>query len=210
MQLTWRGDLAGDDPAECSPDSDLVFVQRAQADARNFAPLYERYAPVVYHYCLRRLTDRELAADATSVVFVKAITALPGFRPDPRREGSTFRSWLFAIAHNVIVDTHRRYRPHRSLDTDLAMHGDRFVSPVTGPEEHALNIEAARIVHHALGHLPERQRRVVELRLAGLSGAEIAAALGMTGSAVKSAQYRAYATLRTILSDDLLTSERTK
>jgi len=210
MQLSWQGTIAGDDPAGDAGGSDLALVRRAQDDIQAFAPLYERYAPVVYHYCVRRLTNPEAAADATSAVFVKAIAALPTFRPDPRREGSTFRSWLFAIAHNVVVDAHRRHRPQRSLDTDIAAHGDRYVSPATGPEEHAIELDATRTLNNALRHLPERQRRVVELRLAGLSGAEIASALDMTESAVKSAQYRAYGTLRTILNDDLYAPEATR
>jgi len=207
MQLSWQGTIAGDEPAEDAADGDLVLVRRAQADIEAFAPLYERYALVVYHYCLRRLTNPEAAADATSAVFVKAIAALPRFRPDPRREGSTFRSWLFSIAHNVVVDTHRRHRPHRSLDSDIATNGDRYVSPAKGPEDHAIGLDASRVVQDALNRLPERQRQVVELRLAGLSGAEIGSALGMTESAVKSAQYRAYGTLRTILNDDLFAPE---
>jgi DNA-directed RNA polymerase specialized sigma24 family protein len=39
----------------------------------------------------------------------------------------------------------------------------------------------------------------VELRLAGLSTAETAAALGISVSATKSLQFRAYRTLRTLL-----------
>jgi RNA polymerase sigma-70 factor (ECF subfamily) len=208
MQLSWQGTISGNESAGDAAEGDLDLVRRAQTDIQAFAPLYARYAPVVYHYCLRRMSNPDVAADATSVVFVKAISALPKFRPDPRREGSTFRSWLFAIAHNVVVDAHRRFRPDRSLDSDIATRGDRYVSSSPGPEDHAIWVDASRVVRDALAHLPERQRRVVELRLAGLSGAEIAGALGMTGSAVKSAQFRAYGTLRTILSDDLFAPER--
>jgi RNA polymerase sigma-70 factor (ECF subfamily) len=186
------------------PDGDVALVRAAQVDLRAFAPLYERYAPIVYHYCLRRLSHAEVAADATSLVFTRAVAALPRFRPDPGREGSTFRSWLFTIAHNVVVDQHRRHRPTTSLDEPGTIDtiGATLVSPYVTPEEHALLQDAADRVHHWLDHLPERQRHIVELRLAGLTGEEIARTLGMSLSAVKSAQFRAYATLRTVISGD--------
>jgi RNA polymerase sigma-70 factor (ECF subfamily) len=50
-----------------------------------------------------------------------------------------------------------------------------------------------------LGHLPDDQRRILELRLAGLSGPETAAALGKTHGAVKIAQHRAFTRLRGLL-----------
>lgn len=187
---------------------DLAIVARAQRDPAAFAPLYLRYEPVVRGYCQRRLGDPEVAADATSRVFIRVLQALPDFRPDPSRNGSTFRSWLFTIAHNVVVDTHRRTRKHPSLDQPGVVRDGQpiaeslaLVDPAALPEDVALANEAARQLHEVLTQLPDRQRQIVELRLAGLSGDEIAATLGTSLSAVKSAQFRAYATMRTLLDD---------
>lgn len=187
-----------------SQDTDLAHVLAAQQDLRAFAPLYERYHPIVYHYCLRRLSNPEAAADAASLVFIRAVAALNRFRPDPKREGSTFRSWLFTIAHNVVVDQHRRARPAVSLDQQIGSEtiGSTLVSTYVTPEEHALLQDDAGRVHRWLEHLPDRQRTIVELRLAGLSGEEIAQSLGMSLSAIKSAQFRAYTTLRSIIPGD--------
>lgn len=188
-----------------SQDGDFDLVLAAQHDLRYFAPLYERYHPIVYHYCLRRLSHPEGAADATSIVFTRAIAGLPRFRPDPKRQGSTFRSWLFTIAHNVIVDQYRRHRPTMSLNETGTTESieDPLVSSYVTPEDHALLQEDAARVRTWLGHLSERQRNIVELRLAGLSSEEIARTLDMSLSAIKSAQFRAYTTLRTIISGDL-------
>jgi RNA polymerase sigma-70 factor (ECF subfamily) len=205
MQLTWQERL---DDASATGDvreqaaGDLAIVRLAQADPRAFAPLYEHYAPIVFHYCLRRLSHREAAADATATVFTKALGGLPRFRPDPRREGSTFRSWLFTIAHNVVIDVRRRRRDHLSLDADNASSAANLIDQGASPEDYAVAGDAARRVRTLLERLPERHRAIVELRLAGLSGSEIAATLGMTESAVKSAQFRAYGTLRTLLAND--------
>ncbi len=64
----------------------------------------------VYRYCYRSLSNREAAEDATSLVFSRALAALPGC--DPR----SFRSWLFAIAHNTLANTVRDRRITASLD----------------------------------------------------------------------------------------------
>ena len=80
-------------------DVDAAIVMAAQRDLRAFAPLYEKYFDSVYGYCLRSLRDSEAAADAASQTFAKAMKALPKYK------AWSFRSWLFSIAHNVIVDS---------------------------------------------------------------------------------------------------------
>ncbi|MGB3307661.1 MAG: sigma-70 family RNA polymerase sigma factor [Thermomicrobiales bacterium] len=192
-------------PGRNTVPDELRIVAQAQTDPIAFAPLYKHYFPIVLGYCQRRLGDREIAADATSQVFIRALNALPNFRSDPSRPGSTFRSWLFTIAHNIVVDTHRRDRKHRSLDapgrggTQPLAESPALIDPARSPEEHAVAADTRRQVRRMLARLPERQRQIVEFRLAGLTGAEIAEALGMSLSAVKSAQFRAYGTLRELL-----------
>jgi RNA polymerase sigma-70 factor (ECF subfamily) len=202
-----------ENPTHHGAPDDLAVILAAQRDPAAFAPLYERYASAINGYCLRRLGDQEAAADATSQIFVRALQRLETFRPSPAST-STVRSWLFAIAHNTVVDTHRRnvFRLHRSLDRpardpsgsrDGPSSGERLAATdhAADPEEQALARETIDRVRQALTHLPERQRQVVELRLAGLTGAEIAAVLGMTLGAVKAAQFRAFGTLRPLLDD---------
>lgn len=99
-------------------DEDLAIVARAQRDPAAFAPLYQRYEPIVRGYCQRRLGDPEVAADATSRVFIRVLQALPNFRPDPSRSGSTFRSWLsplpttsWWIPTAAIENTHHSTNP---------------------------------------------------------------------------------------------------
>lgn len=80
---------------------EATLVARAKEDRRAFAPLYHRYIDPVYRYCNRCLGDRQQAEDATSLIFTKALAAIDTCRDDAF-------PWLFAIAHNVIVDARRR------------------------------------------------------------------------------------------------------
>jgi len=168
---------------------DELHVRAAQLNPHAFAPLYEAYFKPVYGYCARLLRDPQAAADATSETFVRALKALPKY------QARSFRSWLFTIAHHVVIDMTRRRKPTTALD-DAGELTDRDPSP----EEWYLTRESDRRVVQLLGHLPGNQRQIVELRIAGLRSQEIADVLGISVGAVRTAQYRAHARLRELLS----------
>ena len=178
---------------------DARLVRQAQADARAFAPLYGRYADPVYRYCYRKLGDPDLAADATAQVFVQALAALPGYRP----QGNVFRAWLFTIAHNVIVDHFRARRPVAPIAA--AAH---LPTAEPSPEDTLLRQETGSTVRALLATLPAEQRQILELRLAGLTGSEIASVLGRSPGAVRVAQVRAIARLRETLAASDAAQER--
>jgi RNA polymerase sigma-70 factor (ECF subfamily) len=170
---------------------DEALVAAAVGDRAAFAPLYRRYVDPVYRYC-RRLGSREAAEDATSLIFAKALAALPVYRP----RGQTFRSWLFAIAHNVVIDVVRARRPEAPVELALAI-----AAPDLGPEESALAAEARETAYGLLAGMTPEQRRMLELRLAGLTTAEIARALDLSPGAVRAIQFRAAVKLRARFGD---------
>lgn len=176
-------------------DPEHAEILHAQRDPHAFAPLYQRYVDAVFGYCYRRTSDQEAAADLTSQIFARALAALPRYQPQAR-EG-TFRSWLFSIAHNLVIDDHRTRRDHHPLDR---IEEPRDTTP--SPEDQVIASEDRQALARAIASLTASQRQVVELRLAGLTGPEIAAVLRMRLPAVKSAQFRAYARLRDLLEPD--------
>lgn len=189
----------GDAYADDQGDHAIHRAQLTAAleDPAAFAPLYERYKADIYYYCFRRLGHPEEAADATSQIFVKVLRALPTYRIAPAHSGSAFRAWLYSIAQTTVIDLHRRRRPMDSLDTDGMVDWPVVAPDATHVIEDELVLgEDRRFVLGLLQRLPERQRRIMDLRLAGLSGQEIAEAMDVTLSAVKSAQFRAVRTLR--------------
>lgn len=196
--LTLRSPLASDDDAErdaaARADDDAALVASAQRDYAAFGPLYDRYAEPVYRYCYRRMGSHEAAADATSQTFLKALAALPRYR------AGSFRGWLFAIAANVVTDVHRR-RGVGLFTSDPSL-VEAVVDRAPGPEAVALAAEERQSVGDLLARLTPEQRHVVELRLAGLTGPEIATALGISIAAVRSSQFRAYTRLRRWLEPD--------
>ena len=171
-------------------DDEADLVAAARSDRRAFGPLYRRYVDPVYRYCYRRLGTREAAEDAAAQVFAQALAGLPRLGEQP------FRAWLFAIAHNVVADAQRARRPTAPLAA-----AETLADWGPGPEDQAILAEAGRTIRALLARLPEEQRRLLELRLAGLTDAEIARVLGRSHGAVRTAQYRAVLRLRELRRD---------
>lgn len=171
-------------------DADDELVALAQLNTHAFAELYRRYLDPVHQYCYRRLGTREAAEDATSQIFIQALAGLPKYVPN---RGS-FRSWLFTIAHNVVIDHYRKTRPD-GWDIEAFEMVDRGPTP----DELAITAESTRSLNSAIAELPERQRQVVALRLAGLQSREIADVLGCNSRAVDVTQFRAVTRLRVLM-----------
>lgn len=169
-------------------DDDLAALAGGRPEA--IGVLYERYVDAIYAFCARRLGSREAAEDAAGLVFLRMVDALPAYRPSGR-----FRAWLFTIAFRIVADVHRARRPVAPLGDA----GDAIADPSPGPERAAVEAETVSAVRAAMRRLPDDQRAIVELRLAGLTGPEIAQVVGRSLPAVKFAQFRAYQRLRGLL-----------
>jgi RNA polymerase sigma-70 factor, ECF subfamily len=179
--------------------TDDQLVAAAQQALPAFEHLYRRYVNDVYRFCYRRLGAEADAADATSVVFTRALTNIKGC------QAHSFRPWLFTIARNVVTDHYRSARPVEAL-TDAYELPDRAVSP----EEHAIRGDERRSLEVALAHLTDDQRSIIELRLAGLSAQEIATALGKSRNAIDQMQYRAVSRLRALLNPPAMKLEEAR
>lgn len=172
-------------------DREAVSPGEADARARAFALLYDELFDPVYRYCRIRIADPSDAEDMAAAIFARAFAAYP-----PAKQEST-RSWLFAIAHNMIANHYRSREQHRRiapLDDTL-----QITDPGALPDQLVIAADERHSVQTALSELTGDQRRVVELRLAGLTGPEIAGVLGRSHAAVKMLQLRAIERLRLIL-----------
>ena len=160
-------------------DPDLVDVLAAQADRAAFATLYRRYLDRVYGYAFYQLGDHHDAEDVTERTFLAALRALPDFRD----QGSTFRAWLFRIAHNTVANAHRSRARRRAEPLP-----DWFErpSPDADPARLVAMADELREVRHAIERMPDDRRQVILLRFVDeLSTAEIAAVLDRTPGAVR-------------------------
>lgn len=152
-----------------------------------FARVYEEHVWRVYGFLGYRLRDRETTEDLTQLTFERALRAWP--RYDARR--ASVQTWLLAIACHALIDYERR---PRAVLADL----DALeLPPVAGPEE---RFSGSAELTEALDALGEREREVLALRYGGdLSGADVAALLGLSVANVQQISSRALRKLREVL-----------
>lgn len=186
MTAFWRRLRAVSDTPGGRDEPDAVLVARAQRDRDAFAPLYLRYLDEIARFCYLRLGDHEAARDAAQQVFAQALAALPRYQ-----ERDQFRAWLYTIARHVLANQARRRPLTSTLEAAL-----ETVDPGLPPEELASAAFERRALLAAVSRLPDDQRTAVELRLAGLTGPEVAAAMGRSHDAVKKLHLRALERLR--------------
>lgn len=160
----------------------------AQADAAwALRRLFDWLAPPVTGY-LRGQGAPDPDGMANDV-FLRVFTNLRFFEGSEER----FRSWVFAIAHNLLVDERRR-EARRPRPANVAVDEQQWAGST---EAEALSRLGAERVERLLGELSPDQRDVLLLRIvADLTVEQVAQALGKPAGAVKQLQRRGLATLR--------------
>ena len=148
----------------------------AKGDTQAFDELYSRHRGPLYRYFVRQVSDRATANDLYQGVWEKIIKARGRFRPS-----SKFSVWMYAIAHNHLMDYYRSLRPATQLE--LAEVPDQRSGPVEG----VIDCEQGERVKSGIGALPEEQRTALLLKLeTGLKMEEIARVTGVSTETVKS------------------------
>ncbi len=167
-----------------------VWLARAKnGDSAAFGELVEAYQNAVFNLCLRMLGDPYEAEDAAQESFIRAYKAMD--RYDSSRPFST---WLLSIAAHHSIDRIRR-RKFTKVSMD-AMPYQFIADPSPGPEASLGISEQQERVQALLDNLsPTDRAAVVMFYWNELSYDEIAEALALTNSAVKSRLHRARRTL---------------
>jgi RNA polymerase sigma factor (sigma-70 family) len=160
---------------------------------------YRANVEAVQRFVARRVADPYLAADLTAEVFLAAIDAAPGYRP----ERGAPAAWLFGVARNVVANEHRRAARERRANARIE--GRRLLAPddVESLQERIDAEARARRLHGALAGLPEGERAVFELvALDELAVGEAAAVLGVRPVTARVRLHRARAALRRQIFDE--------
>jgi len=142
--------------------------------------LFREYHATLVRYLTRRLGDRDWAEEVAQETFVRAL------RQDTIVNE---RSWVFAVAHNLVRDGARRdARNRRHLELMAAEVREEQVESVDLTLERAQEASFAR---KALEQLGERDRQALLLKEEGLDYAEIADVLQIEKSSVGTTLSRA-------------------
>jgi RNA polymerase sigma-70 factor (ECF subfamily) len=168
----------------------MVWVLQAQQGSDEaFTQLVETYQKHVYNLCYRMLGEPESAEDAAQETFLRAFQHLQ--RYDRKRP---FATWLLSIAAHYCIDRLRRRKfSMTSIDQDENEGGYELPdADAPNPESEVVRGEQQEQMQGLLKNLDSVDRAAIVLRYWNdCSEAEIAEALNLTVSAVKSRLHRA-------------------
>jgi len=176
-------------------EEDLVRrAQRREPEA--FGQLYEEHFDRIYRYVVLRVRNQADAEDITQQVFLKALENIGSYR----WRGMPFSSWLFRIAHNLVVD-HWKKKGREKVVAVAPEEIDQVAAESSNDPAKLAELKFdMKQLSAACEQLSDGQREIISLRFAGgLSVAEAAKVMGRSEGAVKVLQHAALVKLRRIL-----------
>lgn len=169
-------------------DEERLLVERAKANPAEFDHLYILYVDRIYAYLWQRVRHKGIAEDITAVTFEKALRNIKKFE----WRGITFVAWLYRIAHNELVNYHRKQK----FLTPLSAIEQWWKSDVSVEVEVQKQSQADQL-RKALRSLSEKDQELVMLKFYdGLSSREVGEILGYTENNVNVRVYRALKRLK--------------
>jgi RNA polymerase sigma-70 factor (ECF subfamily) len=186
-------------PSMTTPEDrlDAVVADAVAGDRDALRAVLETIRPIVVRYCRARVGAFERsglsADDVAQEVCLAAVMALPRYRD----RGRPFLAFVYGIAAHKVADAYRAFGRDLSCATDIVP--ERW-SAEQGPEQAAIDADSTTRMSELLEILPDRQREILILRVVvGLSAEETAEAVGSTAGAVRVAQHRALARLKSAI-----------
>ena len=169
---------------------DYVLLRKAldQNDQQAYAELMRLYRDSIYYMLMRMVKNKDDAEDLTLMTFGKAFRYLDKYTPQ-----YAFSTWLYRIALNNSIDFLRvKNNMPQYFEEDLYTNSTTSIIDQSEdnlqrtPEDEVIDKQRLQLLRAAVSELPERYRRVIELRYyEDLAYEEIAERLGLTLSNVK-------------------------
>lgn len=169
---------------------DYVLLRKAldHNDQQAYAELMRLYRDSIYFMLVRMVKNKDDAEDLTLMTFGKAFRYLDKYTPK-----YAFSTWLYRIALNNSIDFLRvKNNMPQYFEEDLYTSSTTSIIDKSEdnlqrtPEEEIIDKQRLQLLRAAVSELPDRYRRVIELRYyEDLAYDEIAERLSLTLSNVK-------------------------
>lgn len=169
---------------------DYVLLRKAldHNDQQAYAELMSLYRDSIYYMLIRMVKNKDDAEDLTLMTFGKAFRYLDKYTPK-----YAFSTWLYRIALNNSIDFLRvknnmpQYFEEDLYTTNTTSIVDQSEDNLQRtPEEEVIDKQRLQLLRAAVAELPDKYRRVIELRYyEDLAYEEIAQRLELSLSNVK-------------------------
>ncbi len=181
-----------------------LMLRYGAGDLAAFDMLYSRHELGVWRYVFRSVRNSAVADDLLQDVWFAVVRQAGSYQVSAK-----FRTWLFTIAHNRVVDHFRTAKNHASLDEgggddddDRSLLETLAADSGFGPLRQLQSRQAAAALLEAVEQLPPPQREAFLLQAEGdFSIEEIAEATGVNFETAKSRLRYARQSLRQSLKE---------
>jgi len=180
-------------------DDKYLIDEYITGDQDALKKLIDRYTPSIYNFSLR-FVSAEYAKDITQDVFIKVWKNLKKFNS----QKASFKTWIFAIARNTIIDYLRKKKivSFSFLDTEEENFESNIEDEVILPDEALIKLEDKELLNKLLEELPINYREVLILYYQeDVTFKEIGELLGKPLNTVKSYHRRALILLKKIIGE---------
>ena len=178
-----------------SSDEELM-LRYGDGDAGAFEALYHRHRGPVYRFLLRQIADSAVAEELFQDVWMRVVKSRGRYEVRAK-----FTSWVYAIAHNRLMDFYRANGRATFLNQEESEAALENTPADEIPADLRLERKRAAVrLLAALSELPEAQREAFLLQQEGeMTLEEIAVATGVNRETAKSRLRYAFAKLRATL-----------
>lgn len=157
---------------------EALYARVKQGDMRAFDELYARHARRLFGFLRAQLPTH---ADAEDVMHEAILATLES--EEVAFDRGTFRTWLFRIARNRVLNRARSQGRGRGAMTLVQAGGEE---PAAAADDRIAREEMLRALDGAVSRLPATLSEVYHLRSSGLSYEEMATVLGIPLGTIKS------------------------
>jgi RNA polymerase sigma factor (sigma-70 family) len=173
-------------------DLDLLHQYASSRSEAAFSELVARYTNLVYSICVRSLSDRHLAEEATQAVFL-----ILAKKADTLAGEVILSGWFFRTARLVCANAYRLRQRRQKYESEAGKMYDQHQSA----PEHNEWAELSPVLDKALSSLGDEDRNAILLRyFENKNYAEIGAQLNLSEDAVRKRTTRALEKLKKVLS----------
>lgn len=182
-------------PQTTEDDDAALLARYAAGDQSAARALAARHAPRALSVATRMLGDAAEAQDVTQEAMIRMFKIAPDWDAGRAKLGT----WLYRVVSNLCID---RLRARRG-GTDVLDETNEPADTAPTPVEMLERQDRMRLLHDAIGRLPERQRLAITLRhIEELPNPDIAQILETSVEAVESLLARGRRSLAALLADD--------
>ncbi len=178
--------------SESSREDDVLVEKAIGGNGAAYKKLVEKYERALFFHILKMVKNREQVEDLVQESFVKAFDNLNSYSTN-----YAFSTWLYRIATNHTIDYLRKKKlqtlsidePVKTRDGNMQM---QLEDETAETDRRIIRSQRQEIVQNAIEDLPEKYRKVIEMRhMEEKSYQEIADILDLPLGTVKAHIFRA-------------------